>query len=114
MSFSRFEDILVWQRSQELAIKSYGIFSKCRDYSFKDQIYRAVISISNNIAEGFERRTNKEFKSFLYIAKGSCGEVRSMSYLAFKLGYVTNGEFGLIRDCSEEISKMISGLIKVI
>ena len=60
----------------------YLLFENSKDYSFKDQIQRATVSIMNNIAEGYERRTNNEFKHFLYIAKGSCGEVRSMLALA--------------------------------
>lgn len=65
----------------------------------------------NNIAEGFERQNNKEFVRFLYIARGSCGEVRSMSHLALKLGYFTEKEFKEISDKSTEISKIIYGFI---
>ncbi len=68
----------------------------------------------NNIAEGFERKTNNEFKQFLYIAKGSCGEVRSMLYLGLKLNYLTVVEFQKFYDLSVEISKCLSGLIKTL
>jgi four helix bundle protein len=68
----------------------------------------------NNIAEGFERMTNKEFKMFLYIAKGSCAEVRSMCDLAIELSYFTQDDYLLIRSKSIEICKMISGLIKTL
>jgi len=71
----KFEDILVWQKSQELIILIYGEFRNIKDYAFRDQIQRAAVSIMNNIAEGYERKGNKEFRKFLYIAKGSCGEV---------------------------------------
>jgi four helix bundle protein len=68
----------------------------------------------NNIAEGFERRTNKEFTNFLYIAKGSCGEVRSMLQIALGLQYLTEEDFKENNDTSIEISKMLSGLIKTL
>jgi len=77
MAIEKFEDIISWQKGKELVVLIYRVFNSNRDYSFIDQIKRASISITNNIAEGFERRSNKEFKQFLYIAKGSCGEVRS-------------------------------------
>lgn len=68
----------------------------------------------NNIAEGFERRSNNEFKYFLFIAKGSCGEVRSMLLLAKKLEKINNQKATELYNLSEEISKMISGLIKTL
>jgi four helix bundle protein len=82
MKFDRFEDIIAWQKAKELTIQVYQLFENSKDFGFKDQIQRASVSIMNNIAEGFERKTNNEFKQFLFIAKGSCGEVRSMLYLA--------------------------------
>ena len=66
----------------------------------------------NNIAEGFERKSNNEFKHFLFIAKGSCGEVRSMLYLAKELNKISNDDFESLFALSEEISKILSGLIK--
>lgn len=69
MSFKKFEDIIAWQNARELVLTIYRDFKNIRDFSFKDQIQRAAISVMNNIAEGFERRGDKEFKKFLYIAK---------------------------------------------
>jgi four helix bundle protein len=66
----------------------------------------------NNIAEGYERMTNKDFKNFLYISKGSCAEVRSMLYLASDLKYISENNFKLLSQQAEEISKILSGLIK--
>ena len=88
MSLEKFEDIIAWQKAGKLTLSVYKTFKCCKDYNFKDQIQRATVSIMNNIAEGFERKSNKEFIRFLYIAKGSCGEVRSMLYLAIKLNYI--------------------------
>jgi len=68
----------------------------------------------NNIAEGFERMGNKEFRKFLYIAKGSCGEVRSMLYLALELKYIDQEEFRHLYNESVEVSKILSGFIKTL
>ena len=81
MPYQRFEDLPVWNSAIDLAIKVYEFTSKpdfTGRYSLKDQLERAAVSVSNNIAEGFERGTNKELLSFLYISRGSAGEVRSM------------------------------------
>lgn len=105
MKIEKFEQIVAWQKSRELNILIYKIFNNCKDFSFKNQIERAAVSIMNNIAEGFERQTNKEFKNFLYISKGSCGEVRSMSCLASDLKYINKNELENISGKCVEISK---------
>jgi len=110
----KFEDILVWQKSQELIILIYGEFRNIKDYAFRDQIQRAAVSIMNNIAEGYERKGNKEFRKFLYIAKGSCGEVRSMLYLALRLKYIQKDKFDLLLDECLTISRMLSNFIKTL
>ena len=92
----------------------YGIFKNNRDFDFKDQIQSASVSISNNIAGGYERRSNKEFKQFLYIAKGSVGEVRSMSYIALRLQYINQNQFDNLYTKCVEISRLASGLIKTL
>ncbi len=82
MRIGRFEDVIAWQKAKELTIQIYKLFEQSKDFGFKDQIQRASVSIMNNIAEGFERKSNNEFRQFLFVAKGSCGEVRSMLILA--------------------------------
>jgi len=114
MKIEKFEDIIAWQKAGKLTTNLYSALKDSRDFSFRNQIQRATISIMNNIAEGFERRTNKEFIQFLYIAKGSCGEVRSMLYMALKLNYISPEEFNDFYKLSVEISKLISGLIKTL
>ncbi len=114
MKIERFEEIVAWQKGQKLTLDIYNQFRICKDYSFRDQIQRASVSIMNNIAEGFERRSNKELKNFLFISKGSCGEVRSMLILALKLGYITENQYSENYKLAEEISKMISGFIKTL
>lgn len=110
----KFEDIIAWQKANNIAIKIYKLFSNSKDYGFKDQIQRAGVSVSNNIAEGFERMGDKEFKKFLYIAKGSCAEVRSMLYIGLELNYLTKNEFNDLYYLSVEISKLLSGFIKTL
>jgi four helix bundle protein len=114
MKVERFEDIISWQKAKELTILIYGIFEKSKDYGFRDQIQRASVSIMNNIAEGFERQTNNEFKQFMFIAKGSSGEVRSMLYLAKELDKISQDEFDTTFKLCEDISKLLSGFIKTL
>lgn len=114
MKIEKFEEIIVWQKAKELNIIIYKTFSTCKDFSFKNQIERASVSIMNNIAEGFERQTNKELRNFLYISKGSCGEVRSMISLALDLNYIDKKNSENIYEKCIEISKMLSGFIKTL
>jgi len=114
MKIEKFEDIIAWQKGRELTLLIYQKFNNCRDFGFKNQIERSTVSIMNNIAEGFERNTNKDFRNFLYIAKGSCGEIRSMLYLAYNLNYINCEEFNIYYRLSMEISKLLSGLIKTL
>lgn len=114
MKINKFEDIIAWQKAKELNLLIRKNLANCKDFNFKNQIERALISIMNNIAEGFERSSNKEFKYFLFISKGSCGEVRSMLYLAFDLGYINKEKLIAAIKLSEEISRLLSGFIKKI
>jgi len=113
-SIKSFEELLVWQKAQDLAVAIYQQFTELKDFGFKDQIQRAALSISNNIAEGFDRNTNKEFARFLYITKASSAEVKSMLYLAERLNYLDATVSIQLREQSDEVSKMIRGLIKSI
>jgi len=114
--FNSFEEIISWQKARELNKEIYYLtnnnnsFSK--DFGLRDQIRKSSISISSNITEGFERETTKEFIRFLYIAKASAGEFRSQLYLAFDLKYIINEEFEKLKLKVNEVSKLISGLIK--
>lgn len=112
MPIQKFEDIIAWQKSRELTILIYKNLNHIKDFSFRDQIQRAIVSVMNNIAEGFERRGDKELKKFLFIAKGSSGEVRSMLYLALDLNYITKDKFNDLYAKSLEITRMLSGFIK--
>jgi len=90
------------------------LFAESRDFGFKDQIQRASVSVMNNIAEGFERKSNNEFRQYLYIAKGSCGEVRSMLIVAFELDKISLQEYQYLHNHSLEISKILYGLIRTL
>jgi four helix bundle protein len=114
MKIEKFEDIIAWQKAKYFTLQIYEIFKFSKDYSYKDQIQRASVSIMNNIAEGFERKSNKELIHFLYIAKGSCGEVRSMLSLGQDLKYINLEEYARLQNITLEISKMLSGFIKTL
>ena len=114
MKIDKFEDIIAWQKAKIMTLKIYSTFKDSRDYGFKDQICRASVSVMNNIAEGFERKSDREFMHFLFMAKGSCGEVRSMLYLAEELKYINKDEYSTLLTLANEISKIISGLIKTL
>lgn len=97
-----------------LIVEIYKHFENSKDYGFRDQIQRASVSVMNNIAEGFERKSNKEFRFFLFVAKGSCGEVRSMMKLAQELNKINKDQAQPLQVLAEGISRMISGLIKTL
>lgn len=112
MVIQKFEDIIAWQKAQDLAVLVYSSFREINDYGFKDQICRAVVSISNNIAEGFDRNTDADFSRFLYIATSSCSETKSMLYLAHRLGYIDLHKKEELLTKSNEVSMIIRGFIK--
>jgi four helix bundle protein len=113
--FNSFEEINSWQKARLFNKRIYLITENInfkKDFDFIRQVRRASISITSNIAEGFERNTDKEFIYFLYVAKASAGEVRSQLYLAFDLNYITKQEFEELLESVTEISKLLSGFIK--
>lgn len=110
MAVKRFEDLLVWQKGQDLAVLVYETYRDSRDWGFKDQICRASVSVSNNIAEGFDRGSDPDFIRFLNLARTSSNEVKSMSYLAYRLGYIDLGRKDHFIKITEEISRMILAL----
>jgi four helix bundle protein len=87
-TIKRFEDLEIWQLARELLNLIYDDFRNCKDFTLKNQVFDAGLSIKNNIAEGFSRESDKEFKQFLNISRGSNGEVRSMYYTAEDQKYV--------------------------
>ncbi|MHA7829551.1 MAG: four helix bundle protein [Flagellimonas sp.] len=114
MAVKRFEDLIVWQKAQELAVIIYNDFQECKDFGFRDQIRRASVSVSNNIAEGFERSSNADFSKFLYYSLGSNSEVRSMIYLSVRLNLLSKWRADEIIEITNEVSRLLYGLIKSI
>ncbi len=114
MSIETFEDVYSWQKARILTTEIYAILEKHKNYGFRDQILRASVSIMNNIAEGFDRGSNKELKQFLIIARGSAAEVRSLLILAKDLGYLSDTEYIRLIKLAKEVSKLLTGFIKSI
>jgi len=117
MVYKRFEELPVWQASIELALAAYAITVQPafrRQRSLRDQFERAVLSVSNNIAEGFERGTNQELLTFLYISRGSAGEVRSMLCLIQRMPDFRDLESGILnlKSSIESISRQLGAWIR--
>jgi len=116
MKITRFEDIQAWQEARKLVKKVYDAIKASkefqRDLRLVSQIQGAAVSTMANIAEGFSRRSNKEFIQFLFISKSSAAEVQSHLYVALDQGYVTKDKFEEIYTQADLVSKMTSGFIK--
>ena len=116
MRIERFEDIKAWQEARVLVRVVYDATKSDKDfageYRFRDQIRGAALSVMSNIAEGFSRRTTKEFSQFLFIAKGSAAEVQSQLYVALDQGYVKKDTFDELYAKSDEVARLISGFIR--
>ncbi len=109
-----FEDLAIWQKAIDLADDIYNLAETGKlekDYSTKDQLKRAVLSISNNIAEGFEYNNNADFVKFLRYAKGSCGECRSMFALFKKRGWISADEYVAYRKDFKQLAAQIGAFI---
>lgn len=112
MNCTCFEELFIWQEARLIVREIYEVMRDCKDYGFRDQFQRAAVSIMNNIAEGFERGSDKDFSLFLKYASGSCGEVRSMSYLAEDFSYLSAAQAEALRSRGHKISAGISTLRK--
>ena len=108
----RFEDLEVWKRSARLSADIYRALKDMKDYGFRDQITRSGLSVPSNIAEGFERKSKKEFLVYLKYALGSCGELRTQTYIGMEIGYISNITGKKWIQETKEISAMITSLVK--
>ncbi len=114
MHVKHFEDLEIWKEARRLTKEIYRLTSGpkfSKDFSLRGQIRSATISVMSNIAEGFERGGNQEFSQFLYVAKGSCGEVRSQLYTAVDQGYISSNESEEQLNAFRRLSSMIGSLI---
>ena len=114
-TIKRFEEIIAWQEARKLASMIYSLTSVgefARDFGLRDQVRRAAVSVGSNIAEGFERNGNKEFEKFLWIAKGSVGEVISQLYTAIDVGYITKETAFKIMEKARSCSYLIYNFIQ--
>jgi len=115
MKIERFEDIEAWKAGWELTKAVYQatrVPAFARDFGLVDQVRRAAVSITSNIAEGFERGGDKEFIQALMVARGSSGEVRSQLYVALDEGYITTSQFEELTGQAMAVSRLIAGFIK--
>ena len=116
MKITRFEDIKAWQEARKLVNLVYDAINKNekfgKDFRLVGQIQGAAVSSMANIAEGFSRRSNKEFIQYLYISKSSAAEVQSHLYVAIDQNYITQETFDKIYAQAEKVSKLDSGFIK--
>ena len=110
-----FEDLWVWQKGIALVKQIYLLTANGklnRDFGLRDQLQRAAVSISTNIAEGFERSSRREYVRFLLIAKGSAGEVRSLLCVALEVGYIDQEQYNILRSSVLDLSRYLSNQIR--
>jgi len=110
-----FEDLDCWKLGRDLSREVYALTKSApfaRDFAMIDQIRRAAVSVMTNIAEGFERGSRKDFAKFLYIARGSAGETRSLLYVALDLGYIDREQYQKSRELCIRCSQVIYGMIR--
>jgi len=105
-AIEKFEDLKIWQDAVDIAVTVYSSFKDSKDYGFRDQVQRSSVSISSNIAEGFDRQSNNEFIRFLRIAKASCAELRTQLIIAKK------AEIVLLNNDIIEKTKILSAMIQ--
>lgn len=105
--FQSFEDLDVWKRACQLAVRVYEILKDCRDYGMKDQMQRSAVSIASNVAEGCERG-GRDFLRFLNIARGSAAELRTQTYIARKVDLISPDQMTELVTELKQISKMLT------
>ena len=111
-NYKRFEDLEIWKEGMEICKDVYVQLKDCKDYGLKDQMQRAADSVPSNIAEGYERNSAKEKQQFMFIAKASCGELRTQLYLAEYLNYIDSETATTMTNRLAKLSVMIYNYIQ--
>ena len=111
-SVMKFESLDVWEKSARLGAEIYKQLAMLKDYGYKDQVTRSSLSIPSNIAEGYERDSDKDRAKFLSYAKGSCAELRTQIYIGIEIGYIQREIGKQWIEQTRELSRMIYGLKK--
>jgi four helix bundle protein len=114
-TFKCFQDITAWQKARELVKEVYAVSKRpvfFRDIGLREQIRRSSVSVMSNIAEGFERDGKREFIQFLSIAKGSCGETKSLLIVALDQRYIEDDEFNRLTGLADHIGNTLGRLMK--
>ncbi|MBJ6725938.1 four helix bundle protein [Geomesophilobacter sediminis] len=112
MRIEKFEDLDCWQQARVLVRLIYSGMGHCKDFGFKDQIQRAAVSVMSNIAEGFERGSNRDFINFLTISRASLSEVKSLNYVALDVGYFDPKNFQLVDSHCSRLTNLLNGFIR--
>ncbi len=111
MRMSNIEQLKVWEKSIELATLIYTYSKDWKDFGLANQMQRSAVSIWSNLAEWCDRETYKEYIRFIYIARGSCSEIKTQLYIAHNIWYITEETLHVIKDIIQDIHKMLNGLI---
>ena len=111
-NYKHFEDLEIWKEGMEICKEVYVLLKDCKDYGLKEQIQRASVSIPSNIAEGYERNGVKEKQQFMFIAKASCGELRTQTYLAISFYYIDTEKGNILINRIKKLSVMIYNYIQ--
>ncbi len=109
--YHSFEDLDVWKKSVNVAVRLFRILKDCPDCGIKDQMLRSAVSVPSNVAEGAERDSRRDFVRFLRISKGSAAELRTQLHIAGAAGLMNAASCGKAKAEATEISRMLQGLI---
>jgi four helix bundle protein len=110
VAYHSFESLEVWKRASRLAVQVYQALQNSNDFGLRSQMTRAAVSVAANIAEGYERGTNKEFIRYLNIAKGSAAELRTQLYIAGEVGQISTEQRQTMVQETREIASMLKSL----
>jgi len=112
LRIERFEEVDSWKEARLLVGDIYKFLAGCRDFGFKDQIQRAAVSVMSNIAEGFDRGSNREFVQYLVISRGSVSEVKSLAYAGLDIGHFDRNAFEVIIARCTKLTNVLNGFIR--